>query len=107
MAAHDPYVLPEGLPVPEDDGACDHLPGLALPDLTLPSSAGPVNLAELGRERLVLYVYPRTGRPGQPMPPGWDDIPGARGCTPESCAFRDLNTEIEKHGAHVHGLSAQ
>src|SRR5918911_561599 len=77
MAAHDPYVLPEGLPVPRDDGACDHLPGLAVPDLTLPSSAGPVSLAELARERLVLYVYPRTRRPRPPLAPGWGDIPGA------------------------------
>src|SRR5919109_5215965 len=106
MAAHDPYVLPEGLPVPEDDGACDHLPGLAIPDLTLASSAGPVNLAELARA-LVLYVYPRTGRPGHPSPPGWDEIPGARGCTPQSCAFRDHAGELRALGALVAGLSAQ
>jgi peroxiredoxin len=102
----DPYALPEGLPVPEDDGACDHLHGLAIPDLTLASSAGPVNLAELARA-LVLYVYPRTGRPGQPSPPGWDDIPGARGCTPQSCAFRDHAAELAHAGARVVGLSAQ
>src|SRR5918911_2402495 len=107
MAAHDPYVLPEGLPVPRDDGACDHLPGLAVPDLTLPSSAGPVSLAELARERLVLYVYPRTGRPGRPLAPGWDEIPGARGCTPQSCAFRDHAAELAQLGARVAGLSAQ
>ena len=107
MAAHDPYVLPEGLPVPVDDGACDHLPGLELPSRTLPSSRGPVDLAHLARERLVLYVYPRTGRPGQPMLPGWDDIPGARGCTPESCAFRDHAAELAEAGARVAGLSAQ
>ena len=107
MAAHDPYVLPEGLPVPEDDGACDHLAGLAIPGLTLPSSAGPVNLAELARERLVLYVYPRTGRPGRPLLPGWDEIPGARGCTPQSCAFRDHAAELAELGARVAGLSAQ
>ena len=103
----DPYALPDGLPVPEDDGAADHLPGLELPDLTLPSSRGPVNLAELARERLVLYVYPRAGRPGRPMPPGWDDIPGARGCTPQSCAFRDHAAELGELGARVAGLSAQ
>jgi peroxiredoxin len=107
VAAHDPYVLPEGLPVPEDDGACDHLAGLPIPDLTLPSSAGPVSLAELARERLVLYVYPRTGRPGRPLSPGWNEIPGARGCTPQSCAFRDHATELEELGARVAGLSAQ
>jgi peroxiredoxin len=107
MATHDPYVLPEGLPVPEDDGAADHLPGLELPDLTLPSSQGPVSLAELARDRLVLYVYPRTGRPGEPSLPGWDDIPGARGCTPQSCGFRDHAAELAAFGARVAGLSAQ
>ena len=107
MASHDPYVLPAGLPVPEDDGTADHLPGLELPGLTLPSSAGPVNLGELARERLVLYVYPRTGRPGEPLLPGWDEIPGARGCTPQSCAFRDHAAELAALGAAVAGLSAQ
>src|SRR5919198_3322047 len=104
---HDPDVLPEGLPVPLDDGACDRLLGLPIPDLTLPSSAGPVNLAELARERLVLYVYPRTSRPGEPLLPGWDEIPGARGCTPQSCAFRDHAAELAALGASVAGLSAQ
>src|SRR5207249_6986521 len=85
----DLYTLPEGLPVPEDDGACDHLPGMSMPALTLESSQGPVNLRALAVVRLVLYVYPRTGRPDRPSPPGWDAIPGARGCTPQSCAFRD------------------
>jgi peroxiredoxin len=107
MASHDPYVLPEGLPVPADDGAADHLPGLELPDLTLPSSSGPVGLADLARKRLVLYVYPRTGKPGEPMLPGWDDIPGARGCTPQSCGFRDHAAELGAFGARVAGLSAQ
>ena len=107
MAANDPYVLPDGLSVPEDDGAADHLPGLELPDLTLPSSRGTVNLAELARGRLVLYVYPRSGRPGWPMLPGWDDIPGARGCTPQSCGFRDHAAELAAFGARVAGLSAQ
>ena len=107
MATHDPYVLPDGLSVPEDDGATDHLPGLELPDLAFPSSRGAVNLAELARERLVFYVYPRTGRPEQPMLPGWDDIPGARGCTPQSCGFRDHAAELAAFGARVAGLSAQ
>jgi peroxiredoxin len=107
MARHDPYVLPDGLPVPEDDGAADHLPGLELPDLTPDSSQGPVSLADLARERLVLYVYPRTGRPDRPMLPGWDDIPGARGCTPQSCGFRDHAAELAAFGARVAGLSAQ
>jgi len=103
----DPYTLPDDLPVPEDDGACDHLLGMRMPSLELESSLGPVDLAELSRERLVLYVYPRTGRPDRPMPAGWDEIPGARGCTPQSCAFRDHAADLEELGARVAGLSAQ
>ena len=99
----DPYVLPTGLPVPEDDGAADHLPGALLPDLLLPSSQGTVNV----RDFEVLYVYPRSGRPGSPMLPGWDQIPGARGCTPQSCGFRDHHAELAALGLRVAGLSAQ
>jgi peroxiredoxin len=97
---HDVYTLPPNLPVPEDDGAADHLVGLELPDLTLESSLGNVNVRDFD----VIYVYPRSGRPGVPMLPGWDETPGARGCTPESCAFRDLYPEL---GVPVAGLSAQ
>jgi peroxiredoxin len=100
---HDVYTLPPDLPVPEDDGAADHLVGLQLPDLVLDSSRGEVNVRDFD----VIYVYPRTGRPGQPLLPGWDDIPGARGCTPHSCAFRDAHGDLESLGARVAGLSAQ
>jgi peroxiredoxin len=106
----DYLTLPDGLPAPEDDGAAEHLPGVELPDLSLPSTAGgDLNLrqAALDAGTLVLYIYPRTGKPGEPLLPGWDDIPGARGCTPESCGFRDSNADIERLGARVHGLSAQ
>jgi len=102
--------LPPNLPVPVDDGAADHLPGRELPALTLPSTlGGSVDLAAAARESgtLVLYVYPRTGVPGQPSPDGWDAIPGARGCTPQSCAFRDHHAELRALGAAVLGLSAQ
>jgi len=107
MSTTDPYTLPPNLPVPQDDGAADHLPGLRIPALTLPSSLGPVDLAEWARERLVLYVYPKAGRPSREMPTGWDAIPGARGCTPQSCAFRDHHAELADLGARVLGLSAQ
>jgi peroxiredoxin len=100
VASHDPYRLPADLPVPVDDGAADHLVGLDLPDLTLASSQGEVNV----RDFAVLYVYPRSGKPGVPMLPGWDETPGARGCTPQSCAFRDLYPEL---GVPVAGVSAQ
>ena len=105
MTARDrPYVLPQGLPVPVDDGACDHLVGMEMPTLVLPSSQGPADLGELAAERLVLYFYPRAG---QPSPAGWDEIPGARGCTPQACAFRDQTAELGALGARVAGLSAQ
>jgi peroxiredoxin len=103
----DPYVLPAGLPVPEDDGAADHLTGASVPSVLLDSSLGPVDLGELCAERGVVYVYPRAGRPGVPMFPGWDAIPGARGCTPQSCGFRDHATELATFGVRVAGVSAQ
>ena len=98
--SYDPYVLPPNLPVPQDDGAADHLVGLELPDLALGSSQGEVNV----RDFTVVYVYPQAGRPGRDLLPGWNETPGARGCTPQSCAFRDLYPEL---GVPVAGLSAQ
>jgi peroxiredoxin len=106
MAA-DFMTLPANLPVPQDDGAADHLPGSALPALVLESSQGPVDLAELAAGRAVIYVYPHTGVPGEPLPDGWDAFPGARGCTPESCGFRDHAAELAAAGARVAGLSGQ
>jgi peroxiredoxin len=100
--------LPPGLPVPEDDGAADRLPGTPVPALELPSTVGgTVELAALTTGLLVAYVYPRTGTPGQPSPDAWDDIPGARGCTPQSCAYRDGLAEFDRLGATVVGISAQ
>jgi peroxiredoxin len=101
------YRLPPDLPVPVDDGACDHLAGLDVPALVLESSHGPIDLADLGAERGVLYVYPRTGHPDREVPAGWDAIPGARGCTPQSCGFRDHAAELAAQGARVAGLSVQ
>jgi peroxiredoxin len=101
------YALPPGLPAPVDDGACDHLAGLAVPPLVLDSSQGPVDLAELGAGRAVVYVYPRSGRPDRPVPEGWDAIPGARGCTPQSCGFRDHAADLAALGVRVAGLSTQ
>lgn len=100
--------LPENLPVPEDDGAADHLDGLPVPELDLPSTlGGRLDLADAARDCLVAYVYPRTGTPGEPLPDGWDDIPGARGCTPQSCAYRDALAELSALGADIVGVSAQ
>jgi len=105
---HNPMVLPDDLPVPQDDGAARHLLGAALPDLTLPATDGAqVNLARL-KGRTAVYIYPRTGRPGQPLPEGWNGIPGARGCTPQSCGFRDHFAELKRLGvAQLFGLSTQ
>jgi peroxiredoxin len=107
VSTYDPTVLPPGLPVPEDDGAADHLPGALVPSVELDSTDGPVDVAELAQELTVLYCYPRTGRPGEPPSPEWDLIPGARGCTPESLGFRAAHDELTKLGARVYGLSAQ
>jgi peroxiredoxin len=104
---HDPYTLPTDLPVPADDGACDGLLGRALPEIKLRSTVGDaVRLSEL-ESTVVFYVYPRTGRPGVDPVPAWDDVPGARGCTPQSCAFRDHHAELQSLGADVFGVSAQ
>ena len=105
---HDPTFLPANIPVPEDDGATRHLPSTKLPDIALPATRrGAFNLALLFG-RTVVYIYPRTGVPGVDLPPGWDDIPGARGCTPQSCSFRDHFEELKNLGVdHVFGLSTQ
>ena len=104
----DPYTLPDDLPAPVDDGAADHLPGAVVPDIGLASTdGGSVSLAAL-RGRTVVYAYPRTGRPGEPsLVDDWDLIPGARGCTPETCGFRDHHAELAAAGAAVFGLSTQ
>ncbi|MFC9128091.1 MerR family transcriptional regulator [Streptomyces sp. NPDC057099] len=101
--------LPAELPVPEDDGAAAHLPGTRMPPLALPNTAGrAVRLDALGPRRTVIYIYPLTGRPGTDLPEGWNSIPGARGCTPEACGFRDHFQDLLEAGAgRVHGLSSQ
>ncbi|MEU9090078.1 MerR family transcriptional regulator [Streptomyces sp. NPDC048428] len=101
--------LPPDLPVPEDDGAAAHLPGRAVPDIELPDTAGgTVSLHALGEGRSIVYCYPLTGRPDTDLPEGWNNIPGARGCTSEACDFRDHHDDLEAAGAtHVFGLSSQ
>jgi peroxiredoxin len=115
--------LPTGLPIPEDDGGADHLTGMALPEVRLASTLGKtVDLSKAAESavdvaipaayrqearHLVIYAYPRTGTPGEPSPTGWDDIPGARGCTPQSCAYRDSLAEFSALGAAVIGISVQ
>ena len=100
-------ILPDNLPVPTDDGASDHLPGLKLPDITLTTTSGlQINLSKL-KETVVLYFYPMTGWPDMNLPDGWDEIPGARGCTPQACAFRDHHAELKSLGTDVYAISTQ
>jgi len=109
MATHDVYSVPAGLPAPLDDGACAHLTGARVPPLALPSTdGGPVDLARIAG-RTVVYAYPRSGEPGKPpLVEDWDAIPGARGCTPQTCGYRDHFAELRATGvAAVFGLSTQ
>lgn len=100
--------LPANLPRPKDDGGARHLRGMALPDLALPSTSNRmVNLSRLTAPRTVIYCYPMTGRPDRQLPTGWDDIPGARGCTPETCGFRDHHKDLAALHADVYGVSVQ
>ena len=111
MRADNLHALPVELPVPRDDGACDHLRGAELPSIALQATSG--ETVDLSRERspwVVVYCYPRTGRPDQDPPGGleaWNAIPGARGCTPQSCAYRDHHAELRSLDAAVYGLSTQ
>lgn len=108
MRSDDLYSVPPGLPVPTDDGACDHLPGQLVPPVLLPATDGNlVRLDAAATPWTVVYAYPRTGVPDQNSPPGWNLIPGARGCTPQNCAFRDHHAELRSLGATVYGLSTQ
>ena len=108
MRSDDLYSLPPGLPQPQDDGACDHLVGLEVPPIDLPSTdGGAVRLGTASTRWTVVYAYPRTGVPTQDSPPGWDAIPGARGCTPQNCAYRDHHADLRRLGATVYGLSTQ
>jgi peroxiredoxin len=103
----DIHTLPDDLPVPEDDRAAGHLLNAVVPPIGLPATTWEeVRLAELGG-RTVLFCYPRTGRPDEELPPGWDAIPGARGCTPEACGFRDAHDQFAELGARVLALSTQ
>ena len=110
MAAQRPidFPLPPNLPKPTDDGAAKHLMGMTIPPLSLRSTKGrTVDLRSLSAPRTVIYCYPMTGVPGKPLPEGWDLIPGARGCTPQTCGFRDHYQDLKALKAEVLGLSTQ
>ena len=108
MRSDDLYSVPPNLPIPRDDGACDHLVGLDVPSLSLPATTGgEIRLGDTSTRWTVIYAYPRTGVPSQSSPPGWDEIPGARGCTPQNCAFRDHYAELQRLAATVYALSTQ
>ncbi len=105
---NDPHVLPADLPVPVDDGACDHLQGMRMPSVSLRSTKGRyVNVAEVSGRQVVFFFYPETGRPGDLISKAWNEIPGARGCTPQSCAFRDHYGQFKELDFEVFGVSAQ
>jgi peroxiredoxin len=108
MPRDDLHTLPKDLPEPVDDGAAAHLLGRHVPPVALPSTGGRlVQLNTLGQGWTVLYCYPRTGRPEEPAPPAWDSIPGARGCTPQACSYRDHHADLFALGAQVFGISTQ
>ncbi len=108
VETYDFQTTPGGLPEPVDDGAARHLVSQRLPPVVLPSTAGRlVDLSQFGPGITVLYCYSKTGRPGEPLDPGWDAIPGARGCTPQACSYRDHHAELRELGASVFGISSQ
>jgi peroxiredoxin len=108
VSPHDARVLPDGLPVPVDDGATAHLPGAAVPGIALPATSGRMVALDLWASTPgVLFFYPRTGEAGRPAGPEWDAIPGARGCTPQSCGFRDLHAEFAARGVRIAAVSTQ
>jgi peroxiredoxin len=111
MRTDELFTLPADLPVPVDDGACDHLPGMTLPPIgLLATDRSTVRLDDRAAPRTVVFAYPRTGRPGEDPPGGlqsWDAIPGARGCTPQACGYRDRFAELTALGVRVFGLSTQ
>jgi peroxiredoxin len=102
------FPLPPDLPRPIDDGGAKHLTGMRMPEVALPATDGRiVDLSKLSAPRTVLYFYPMTGVPGKPLPDGWDLIPGARGCTPQACAFRDHSEDLAQLRTDVFGCSTQ
>ena len=108
MRADDLYSLPPNLPIPQDDGGCAHLPGTIVPRVPLRATTGDwVHLDRPVTRWTVVYAYPRTGVPDTDSPPGWDAIPGARGCTPQACTYRDHYAELRALDAQLYGLSTQ
>jgi len=105
--ADDIHTIPEDLPIPEDDGAADHLLDAVVPPIALTATTGETIRLDGLDGRTVLFCYPRTGRPDEELPPGWDAIPGARGCTPEACGFRDAHQQFADLGVRVLALSTQ
>ena len=99
--------LPADLPIPHDDGSTGHLIGMRLPNISLQATNGKAINLEGIKGRVVIYCYPMTGQPNVALPDGWDQIPGARGCTPQSCSFRDHFQDLQALGAEVIGLSVQ
>ncbi|CAD0081750.1 unnamed protein product [Aureobasidium vineae] len=100
--------FPSDIPIPTDDGACDHLPGMTIPPLSLPATNDTsIKISSL-QSLVIIFCYPRTGAPGETIPDAWNSIPGARGCTPQACSFRDTQREFMTAGVNkIFGLSTQ
>ena len=108
MVTYDPKKLPENLPIPRDDGACNHLEGLDIPSISLQATNGNLlNIFEVSQHKAVFYFYPRTGIPGKNPPIGWNEIPGARGCTPQTYGYRDNFEKFRTLGIQIYGVSTQ
>ena len=108
MSIYDPRTLPEGLPIPIDDGACKHLEGISLPSISLLATNGCLlNTLEISQHKAIFYFYPRTGIPGKNPPLGWNEIPGARGCTPQTCEYRNNFEKFRTQGLQIYGISTQ
>lgn len=100
-------VLPKNFPNPQNDGACDHLKNRKLPSISLSSTDDSQIDFPIISNRVIIYLYPMTGRPDMALPDGWDEIPGARGCIPQSCSFSDHYSELKELNTSVYGLSTQ
>jgi len=95
------------LAIPIDDGKCDHLFNMTLPQLSLLSTSNnTIDLSKL-EGLTVFYFYPRMGRPDIETPAGWGDIPGASGCTPQTCSFKDQHEDFSRLEVDVYGVSTQ
>ncbi|VAW52529.1 Alkyl hydroperoxide reductase subunit C-like protein [hydrothermal vent metagenome] len=103
----DLYQLPEGLPVPVDDGACNHLEGAPFPSMLI--TVTPHATYDFSKEKgiNIIFFYPMIGHPDSLPMTGWNEIPGARGCTPQALSYKNYFRQITKLGVRLFGASSQ